>query len=118
MARLTKKTDLVIAISFRRGLRMTVEGLKRARGNGAYCVGIADSLLSPLVRYSNASFIASVETPSFVVSYVAPMALFNALLAACANVRRGRTLAAMREVDNEQRHGSRWYPENDSNQED
>jgi len=101
----------VIAISFRRGLRMTVEGLKRARANGAHCVGIADSLLSPVVRFANTSFIASVETPSFAVSYVAPMALFDALLAACANVERGRTLAYLREVDQEQRSGSRWYPD-------
>src|SRR5713226_3635612 len=102
LARAVRKTDIVIAISFRRGLRMTVEGLKRAHANGAYCVGIADSLLSPVVRFANISFITSVETPSFGVSYVAPMALFNALLAACANVRRSRTLAQLREVDEEQ----------------
>lgn len=109
MARAAKKTDMVIAISFRRGLRMTVEGLKRAHENGAYCVGIADSLLSPMVRFANVTFITSIETPSFVVSYVAPMALLNALLAACANVQRSRTLGLLREVDEEQRHGSRWY---------
>ena len=35
--------------------------------------------------------------------------LFNALLAACANVQRRRTLTLLRDVDKEQRHGSRWY---------
>jgi len=109
LARTTKKSDIAIAISFRRGLRMTVEGMEQAQANGAYCVGIADSLLSPLFRFADASFISSVETPSFGVSYVAPMALINALLAACANVQRGRTLALLRGVDKEQRHGSRWY---------
>ena len=109
LSRTAGKSDLVIAISFRRGLRMTVEGLERARANGAYCVGLADSLLSPVVRLANVSFITSVETPSFGVSYVAPMAFINALLAASADVRRSRTLALLREVDEEQRHGSRWY---------
>ncbi|MCU1273096.1 MAG: MurR/RpiR family transcriptional regulator [Bryobacterales bacterium] len=109
LARSVKKSDLVIAISFRRGLRMTVEGLKKASANGAYCVGIADTLLSPLARFANTSFIAPVETPSFGVSYVAPMALLNALIAAFGNVHRTRTLALLREVDEEQRHGSRWY---------
>ena len=113
LARSAGKNDLVLAISFRRGLRMTVEGLQQARANGAHCVGIADSMLSPVVRFSNMSFIALVETPSFGVSYVAPMALLNALLAVCANVNRSRTLAVLREVDNEQRHGSRWYPEDE-----
>src|SRR5260370_21756972 len=109
LARAAKKSDIAIAISFRRGLRMTVEGLEQARANGAYCVGIADSLLSPLFRFAHTTFLAPVETPSFGVSYVAPMALFNALLAACANVQRRRTLTLLRDVDKEQRHGSRWY---------
>jgi len=109
LARAVAKNDIVFAISFRRGLRMTVEGFERARENGAYCVGIADTLLSPLARLSDVFFIASAEAPSFGVSYVAPMALLNALLAACANVRRNQTLKLLREVDAEQRSGSRWY---------
>src|SRR5438876_942731 len=108
LARAAKKSDIAIAISFRRGLRMTVEGLEQARTNGAYCVGVADSLLSPLFRFAHTTFLLPVETPSFGVSYVAPMALFNALLAACANIQRRRTLTLLREVDREQRHGSRW----------
>src|SRR5262249_42967433 len=106
LTRTATKSDIVIAISFRRGLRMTVEGLERARANGACCVGLADSLLSPIVRFAHVSFITSVETPSFGVSYVAPMVFINALLAASADVRRSRTLALLREVDEEQRHGS------------
>src|SRR6201988_1843867 len=39
LTRSSGKDDLVIAISFRRGLRQTVEGLRQARANGAYCVG-------------------------------------------------------------------------------
>jgi RpiR family carbohydrate utilization transcriptional regulator len=109
LARAARKSDIAIAISFRRGLRMTVEGLEQARTNGAYCVGIADSLLSPLFRFAHTTFLTPVETPSFGVSYVAPMALFNALLAACANVQRKRTLTLLHDVDKEQRHGSRWY---------
>ncbi len=109
LTRTAKKSDIAIAISFRRGLRMTVEGFERAKASGAYCVGIADSLLSPVVRLANESFIVSVETPSFGVSYVAPMAVLNAIVAACGNLHRSRTLALLRDVDEEQRHGSRWY---------
>jgi len=109
LARSAEKSDLVIGISFRRGLRMTVDGLRKASANGAYCVGIADTLLSPLAQIANTFFIAPVETPSFGVSYVAPMALLNALLAAYGNAHRASTLALLREVDDEQRHGSRWY---------
>jgi DNA-binding MurR/RpiR family transcriptional regulator len=109
LARVVTPKDVVFAISFRRGLRMTVEGFETARKKGAYCVGIADTLLSPLAGLADICFIASAEAPSFGVSYVAPMAVLNALVAACATVRRNQTLELLREVDAEQRSGSRWY---------
>ncbi len=43
LTRSANRSDLVLAISFRRGLRMTVEGLEKAREKGAYCVAIADT---------------------------------------------------------------------------
>jgi RpiR family carbohydrate utilization transcriptional regulator len=109
LARVVTDKDVVFAISFRRGLRMTVEGFEQARQKGAYCIAITDTLLSPLAQLAHICFIASTEAPSFGVSYVAPMALLNALAAACANVRRNQTLKLLREVDAEQRTGSRWF---------
>jgi len=101
--------DLVIAITFRRGLRQTVDGLQQARRNGAYCVGIADTYLSPLARTCHEIFLASVESVSFGASYVAPIALFNAMLTAIGEFRRSRTMEIVRQIDEEQRKGSRWY---------
>ncbi len=43
LVRTVNKSDLVIAISFRRGLRQTVEGVHLAKARGAYCVGITDT---------------------------------------------------------------------------
>jgi hypothetical protein len=40
--------DVARAATARRGMRMTVQGCERARKNGAHCIGISDSLLSPL----------------------------------------------------------------------
>ncbi|HEV2387195.1 MAG TPA: MurR/RpiR family transcriptional regulator [Candidatus Acidoferrales bacterium] len=109
LARSTTRKDLVIAMSFRRGLRQTVEGVERARKNGAHCVGITDTFVSPLIRFCDECLLASVETPAFGQSYVAPIALMNAILAACGNFKRARTLALLREADLEQRSGFRWY---------
>ncbi len=107
--RLLGKRDLVIAVSYGRGLRQTVEGLRQARENGAYCVGITNTLVSPIGQFAHESFLTSIETPSFGSSYVAPMALFNVIVVACANHRRSRTLTLMKQVEQEQRHGFRWY---------
>ena len=98
-----------IDISYGRGLRQTVEGLRQARDNGAYCVGITNTLVSPIGQFAHESFLTSIETPSFGSSYVAPMALFNVIVVACANHRRSRTLTLMKQLEQEQRHGFRWY---------
>ena len=101
--------DLVFAISFRRGLRLTVEGMQQASARGAYCVGITDTFVSPVARFADECFLASVETPSFGASYVAPIALLDVLLVGLANYRRGRTLALLKQAETEQRLGFRWY---------
>ena len=109
LSRSTGKDDLVIAISFRRGLRQTVEGLQQAKSNGAYCVGITDTFISPIARFAHESFIASVDTPSFGASYAAPMCLVNGILTACAYFEGQRTIDLVKKAAEEQRHGFRWY---------
>jgi DNA-binding MurR/RpiR family transcriptional regulator len=102
------KKDLVIAVSFGRGLRQTVEGLQQARTNGTYCVGITNTHISPICRFSNECFVTAVEAPVS-NSYTAPMSFLNIMLTVCAHYRRARTLSVLRQVDREQRHGFRWY---------
>ena len=111
LTRSLTKDDLVVAISFRRGLAQTVEGARKARQRDAHCVAITDTYLSPLARIANETFLASIETTSFGASYAAPVALVNALLAACGQVRRAETMDIVREISEEQRHGSRWFQE-------
>jgi DNA-binding MurR/RpiR family transcriptional regulator len=108
-ARTMTKRDLVIAISFRRGLRQTVEGTHQSHERGAYCVGISDTYLSPLARVCDEVFLASIESTSFGTSFAAPISLANALLAACGQFRRAHTMAIVKDLAEEQRKGSRWY---------
>jgi RpiR family carbohydrate utilization transcriptional regulator len=109
LVRTVNKQDLVVAISFRRGLRQTVEGAQQARVRGAYCVGISDTYVSPLARECDEIFLASIESTSFGASYAAPVALMNAILAAVGQYRRTQTLALAKELAEEQRKGVRWY---------
>jgi len=111
LTRSLTKDDLVVAISFRRGLAQTVEGARKSCQREAHCVAITDTYLSPLARIANETFLASIETTSFGASYTAPVALVNALLAACGQVRRAETMDIVREISEEQRHGSRWFQE-------
>jgi DNA-binding MurR/RpiR family transcriptional regulator len=109
LVRTTAKRDLVLAISFHRALRQTVEGMRQAKAKGAYCIGITDTFVSPIARFAHECFIVSVETCHFGDSYVGPMALLDVILVACANYRRRHTLALAREAAQEQQRGFRWY---------
>ena len=109
LVRTVNKSDLVVAISFRRGLRQTVEGVHLAKARSAYCVGITDTYVSPLARECDEVFLASVESTSFGASYAAPVAFVNAILAACGQYHRPQTLAILKEIAEEQRKGFRWY---------
>ncbi|HEX8893886.1 MAG TPA: MurR/RpiR family transcriptional regulator [Terriglobales bacterium] len=109
VVRTVGRKDLAIGFSFRRGLRQTVEGLQTAKRNGAFTVAVTDTFVSPLARAADECFIASIETPSFGASYVAPMALIDAIVAALGNLKRRRIMTLIRQADEEQRRGFRWY---------
>lgn len=99
--------DLLIAISFGRCLQATVDALLRARENGAPTFGITDSNKTPIARFCDSYWIASIANPSFHGSYVAPIAAMDALIVACAHIQPKRSLAALQQKDEDSR--SRWY---------
>ncbi|HEY3930556.1 MAG TPA: MurR/RpiR family transcriptional regulator [Candidatus Koribacter sp.] len=105
------RNDVLLAISFRRGLQMTIDAIQQARQAGAHCIGITDTYLSPVARFSHEFFLAGIDSNSFGVSYSAPMCLLNVFLVAIAQVQRAKTLEVMKKVAEEQLHGSRFYQE-------
>jgi len=107
--RLLGPKDLLIAISFGRCLKESVEAVIRAHRERVPTFGITDSDKSPIARFCDSYWIASIANPSFNASYVAPVAAINALLVACAHLQQDRSLAWMREKEKELKSGNRWY---------
>jgi DNA-binding MurR/RpiR family transcriptional regulator len=105
---LTEK-DLLIAISFGRCLRQTVESVLMARERGVPTHGITDSDTSAIAMNCDSYLIASIASPSITGSYAAPMALLNAVLMACAHIRPARSLALLRQTEEEYTSSDRWY---------
>lgn len=99
--------DLLVAISFGRCLQATVDAVLHARQNQVPTFGITDSDKTPIARFSEVFWIASIANPSFHGSYVAPLAAMDALFVACAHLQPGRALAMLRRKDLDSR--SRWY---------
>jgi DNA-binding MurR/RpiR family transcriptional regulator len=99
--------DLLIALSFGRCLQASVDAVLRARDNGVPTFGITDSEKTPIARFCDSFWIASIANPSFHGSYVAPIAAIDALFVACAHSQPQGSLAALQQKDEDSR--SRWY---------
>ena len=106
---LMTEKDLMVAISFGRCLRETVEAVERAHGRSVPTFGITDSDTTPIALHCDDYLVASTSSPSFTGSYVAPMALLNTIIVACAHLRPKRALAMLSRTEQEYRTGNRWY---------
>lgn len=85
--------DVMLAISFPRYSKVTINTAKFAKDRGTTILAITDNELSPLAQMSSASLLAPSEMISFVDSMVAPMSMVNALLVALG-FRLGKDVSA------------------------
>ena len=92
--------DVLIAISFPRYSKVTINTVKFARDRGAEIVAITDNELSPVYQLSDAALLAPCEMISFVDSMVAPLSLINALLVALSNRFGADVAATFAELEN------------------
>jgi len=61
--------------------------------------------------HCDAHLLVPISSPSFTGSYVAPMALINAITLACTHLQPKRALAILRHTEKDYRSGERWYQE-------
>lgn len=74
--------DVMIAISFPRYSRVTVNSVRFAKDRGAAIIAVTDTRRSPVYEMADAALLVPSEMISFVDSMVAPLSLMNALLVA------------------------------------
>lgn len=103
--------DALIALTFRRCLRVPVAALKEARTRGAFTVAITDVETTPAARAAERVLLATIEGESFASSYVAVMMLINALLVACSHADAKRSLEFLKPTEAEYGVGLRWHRE-------
>ena len=109
--RVLGKNDLLIVISFGRCLRESVEAAIRARERGVPTFGITDGPATPIALHCDRSLIVTIGSPLFTGSYVAPVALIDAILTACSQIRPSQSLSKLRQSEEEYFSGDRFYQE-------
>ncbi len=93
------RRSVLVAISFPRYTRVTVEAAEAAREAGATVISITDSALSPLAAHSNHLLAAQCRTDSFVESFVAALSILNALVTSVAFMDGQKTLERLRRME-------------------
>lgn len=101
--------DLVIGISFPRYIDATVRAVAQARRQGCRVVVLTDSVLSPLSRYADVVLTARHANETYVNSFVAPLSLINALLAAVSVADKSRAASAFRRLEDVWDRGNVYY---------
>lgn len=101
--------DFLIAISFGRCLRETVNAADEARSRGVVTLAITNSEFSPLARHCDSHLLVSVSNPSLAASYAAAIALLNCILVGCAHIAPERSLEMLRRIEKDRHESERWY---------
>ncbi len=91
--------DVLVAFSFARYTRRTIEALRLARGRGATTVAITDALTAPAVAEADLSLHVHVASASFQHSYASVVSLLNALVVAWTLRAPERTLRSLEALE-------------------
>jgi DNA-binding MurR/RpiR family transcriptional regulator len=93
------KKDLLIAISFPRYTRRTVEIIEIARRKGAKTAAITDNFVSPIAQRADVTLIARSDLNSFINSFTAPLSIINAIVTAVSIKKGEQTLKKLSELE-------------------
>ncbi len=96
----TSENDVVIAISYPRYSRRTLNAVKYAYDKKSKIIAITDSEISPIVKYADQTLIARSDMSNFVDSLVAPLSIINALIVALVMRNRNKVTENFNALEN------------------
>lgn len=91
--------DVLVAFSFARYTRRTIEALRLARARGATTVAVTDAPTAPAVAEADRALHVQVTSASFQHSYAAVVSLLNALVVAWTLRAPDRTLRSLEALE-------------------
>ena len=104
-----EKGDILVAITFRRCMKSTVEAATVAHDRGAGVIAITDSETNAIATRADYVLQSSIEHPVVSASQAALMGLLNAIVVTCTQLDKARALDALSFTDAEYDEGGRWW---------
>ena len=95
------KSDVLIALSFKRFTRDVVNIVEKIKRKKAYIITITNSHLSPIAQLADMSLVVETEIPTYIESFTAPMSLLNAFITAVALKKKKQALPALTKLETE-----------------
>ena len=100
--------DAMLAISFPRYTRATLEIAGYAKGRGCRVVAITDSILSPLARISDLVIQARIEGLGFINSYTSAVAILNWLSTGLSMANPKLSIRTLKTIETELKKWEIW----------
>ena len=91
--------DVMIAISFPRYSKRSINAVEFARSKGANVVALTDSQAAPIASYANQLLLAHSDMASFVDSLVAPLSIINAIIVAVSRRKQDELTERLRMLE-------------------
>jgi DNA-binding MurR/RpiR family transcriptional regulator len=91
--------DAMVAFSYPRYTRWTVDCLRQARERGAPTLAITDSRLSPAAQIADLVLVGVADSLTFGLSYVGAMCLIDALIGLIVRLDRKRSLGQLDAIE-------------------
>lgn len=104
--------DVLIALSFPRYTRRTIEAIDYANSCGAKTIAITDKIVSPAAQKANLLLIAKSNMASFHNSYVALLSMINAIICSLTFDNSAHVLASLEKMEKVLQKYEFWNREN------
>lgn len=103
-----RPSDVMLAISFPRYTRGTVEIAEYVKGRGCRVIAITDSILSPLARISDLVIQAKIEGLGFINSYTSAVAVINCLSTGVSMANPKMSIRTLKTIEKELEKWQIW----------
>jgi len=100
--------DAMLAISFPRYARATLEVVSYAKGRGCQVIAITDSILSPLARISDFVIQVKISGLGFINFYTSAVTIINCLSAGLSMANSQRSIKTLKTIEDELKKWEIW----------
>lgn len=100
--------DVLLAISFPRYAKSTLQLAQYSKNNGCRIIAITDSILSPLAQISDLILPVKISSKSFFSSYTAVVYIINCIITRLSVINHKKSVEALKKIESNLHQSNTW----------